>query len=217
MKKYISLLLVLVMAVALSTQVTRAEENADSNNAWREQINNTLKLEREKMRAEWQTKIEGLKDDAKEKMEGLRGKIKLEKNAAKAKLKELLVTGREKALERFNTAIERINGWKDKVDTKISELDEKGIDVEEAEALIETVEDKPASAESKVKEINALLATSIDELTLANKTKLRTLAQDTQTLIVEAHKALRDAIKSLKDQVKAQIQAKDDNKEDENE
>ena len=117
------------------------------------------------------------------------------------------IVGREKALERFDNAVERISEWQIKVEAKIAELEAKGVAVATAKDFLATSETKLTAAENKIVEINAVLAVSIDELTAENKTKLRTLAEETQTLVVEAHKALRDAIKSLKDEVRIKIEA----------
>ena len=46
------------------------------------------------------------------------------------------------------------------------------------------------------------METLMPQLTAEEKTTLRTLTQDTQTLVKEAHQALIDAIKSLKDNLK---------------
>ena len=51
----------------------------------------------------------------------------------------------------------------------------------------------------KITEMNALLAGSTNQLSAENKTKLRTLATETQALIKETHKTLGDAVKSLRE------------------
>jgi len=76
-----------------------------------------------------------------------------------------------------------------------------------AAEFVATAELKIEEARVKVAEANALLAASIDELTEEDRTKLRTLAQETQGLLREAHLALRDSIKALREAVKAKIDA----------
>ena len=61
-------------------------------------------------------------------------------------------------------------------------------------------------AKTKIAEANALLSLSIDELSTENRTTLRTLAQDTQTLLKNAHQSLNDAIKSLRDALKMKVE-----------
>mgnify|MGYP001564240338 FL=1 len=68
--------------------------------------------------------------------------------------------------------------------------------------MIVTAEAKLADIKTKITEANALLSNSVDELTKDNKTTLRNLTQEIQTLVNEAHRSLNDAIKLLKDTVK---------------
>ena len=70
-----------------------------------------------------------------------------------------------------------------------------------------TAETKLNDAKTKIIDANALLAVSVDKLSEENKAKLKTLAKDIQSLIKEAHKALNDSIKSLKDAVKIKMKA----------
>jgi hypothetical protein len=148
-----------------------------------------------------------LRDAAKQKLEALREQLKNEKDAAKARIKEARINGRENALQRFDAAVARISALKDRVNVRIAALEAKGVDVTNAKIFVATAETKLTAAAGKITEINALLAVSINELSAADKTKLRTLANDTQTLIKDAHQALRDAVKSLKDMLKIKMDA----------
>lgn len=226
MKKYIGLFAILLMTFFVTGKVLLAESSNE-----RDSITDDVKVEatddgdedtdvsevkttREILKKEIETKREAFKQEIelkretmKQKMEELKTKIKDEKDTIKAKAEEVRIVGREKALERFDNTIKRISEWQVKVEAKITELEAKDVSVTVAKDFLKISEEKLDVAEKKVIEINAVLASSIDELTQENKTKLRTLTQETQTLVVEAHKALRDAIKSLKDEVKAKIQA----------
>jgi hypothetical protein len=137
-------------------------------------------------------------------MDALKAGLKNEKNKAKAKIKELRITGREQALMRFDAAVVRINDLKDKVNAEIVKLDASGIDTTDAKNFVATAETKLATAQSNIAQASTLLSGSTNQLSAANKTQLQTLAKDTQTLIVDAHQALNDAVNSLKDAVKAQ-------------
>ena len=181
----------------------RKEENKAEVKVKREAAKEEVKLKKEEMQAEFKLKREALKnendarrEEIKQKMEDLREKIKEER-----------ITGREKALERFEAAVERMNTLKDRVNDYIIKLEAKGVDVANAKNFVATAETKLNAAVVKITEANTLLSASIDELTSEDKTKLRTLAQETQTLIKEAHQALNDAIKSLKEALKAKIEA----------
>ena len=179
MKKYLALFIVLVVAFTISTSVTQAENSS------------TYRSAREEM---------------KQKIEGLRAKIKDERDTAKARIKEVRITGRENSLQRFDFALERIINLKERINNQIIKLKEKGINVTNAKNFLEIANTKLDGAEEKITEINKLLTASIDELTLENKTKLRTLAMETQTLLKDAHLALNDSIKSLKDEVKVKLE-----------
>ncbi len=161
---------------------------------------------------EIQKKDETRREEVKNKLDTLKAKIGEEKDAAKAKIKEARVMGREQALERFDVALARMTGLKDKINTVIDKLSAKGVATTTAEGLTATAETKLGVITDKVAQIDALLTGSIDQLTPEDKTKLRTLAQETQTLIKEVHATLIDAIKSLKDEVKAKIEKEQEDK-----
>jgi len=207
MKKYISLFMVLAIMLVANVGMVRAEDDGDKEGWGEIKLKAEVKGDRDEARAEMRLKIETTREEMKQKMETLREKIKDEKDAIKAKMEETRIVGREKALERFDNAIERISEWQIKVEAKIAELETKGVVVTNAKNFLATSEAKLTAAENKIAEINAILTVSIEKLTLENKTKIRTLAGETQTLVVEAHKALRDAVKSLKDEVKIKLEA----------
>lgn len=230
MKKYIGLFIVLLLAFVVNIKSTRAEDTQDAASAIRDADRAALQLklgggqnekqaelkkQREVIRAEMEQKleeakikIEALRQEAKTKFQALKESIKNEKDAAKAKMAELRITGREQALIRFDNAVSRMNSLSDKLSALITKLSAKGINTTEAESYLGTAKAKIADVSNKIAQMNALLAKSAGELTAENKTTLRTLAQDTQTLIKEAHSALISGVKSLKDQVKATLETK---------
>ena len=195
MKKYLSLLgvsfFILALGFAVNLQSLRAEDgqgSGDDNNATPET----------EVRGDMNQKTETMRDQARAKMDALRAQIKKERDSKKAKIEELRITGREKALERFDKVVARLTELKDKVDATITKFEAKGLAVTDAQASVATFETKLTAAEAKLVEINTLLAGSTNQLSMDDKTKLRTLVKDTQTLIVEAHQALKDAVKSLR-------------------
>lgn len=235
MKKYLSLFIVLVLAFGVSVNNSYAREGDVGSD---DGLTPTQKIESEKARdvlkgkiedrkenigelkdkrAEIKTNIEATREDfkakreeAKQKMSDLREKLKGEKDRVKAKIKEARITGREKALARFDGAITRLNILKNRINAQIAKLEVKGVNVTDAKNFMATAQTKLDAADAKMAEINALLAVSIDQLSADNKTKLRTLAQDTQTLLKDAHDAMKDAVKSLKKQVKIKIDTRVD-------
>jgi hypothetical protein len=219
MKKYLSLFAVLALAFFINTSSLKAEDGAGilgTDVKLRTDLKAEVKSERAEVRADMNLKVQASREEARLRMEALREKIQGEKDEMRAKAQEMRIVGREKALERFDKIIENISNLKDRINAKISTLEEKGVDVTGAKGFIVEAETNLTAAKDKVTEINLLLAASIETLTLEDKTKLRTLTQEAQGFIVEAHKALRDAIKSLKDALRVKIQAEAETEVDSN-
>ncbi|OGI95555.1 hypothetical protein A2917_03320 [Candidatus Nomurabacteria bacterium RIFCSPLOWO2_01_FULL_42_17] len=205
MKKYlgfsVGLFVVLAMTFIANTQTAKAEISASVEARIKAKAD--FKITRQALEAEIKTK----REESKKKIEDLRAQIKTERDVMKAKMKEERIVGRERALHRFDGAVERMSNLTNKVEANITKLSGKGVDVTIAENLVATAELKLTGAKDKIAEANALLSASSDELTAENKTALRTLAKDIQALIKETHQALREAIKSLKDAVKIKMEA----------
>ncbi|HAS81028.1 MAG: Borrelia P83 multi-domain protein [Candidatus Nomurabacteria bacterium GW2011_GWE1_32_28] len=184
------------------TEEVRAQIEAKKEEAKQimEQAREKMKEAGEKIREEIQTR----REEAKTKMEELRTQIGEIKDAAKAKIAEERIVGREKALERFDKVVENINELKNKVNDQITKLEIKGVDITTAENFVLTSETKLNDAKIKITEINTLLAISVDQLSDTDKTTLKEQIQNIQTLVKEAHQALNDAIKSLRENVQAQ-------------
>ena len=210
MKKYLGLFLVLVMVLIVGTKVTRAISPLPDNNL------PVLPAQSIKP-GEGDNKIPvggfmtqgvaSLRIDAQLKMDNLKTKIAAEKNSITAKLELLRITMRGQALEKFDQAIERISGLDDDVNAKIADLEIKGVATIDGKNFATTAETSLSDAKNKITEINTLLGTSVSEITSADKTNLKTLTEDTQTLLKEAHQALSSAVKSLKNAVQTKIEA----------
>lgn len=216
MKKYLGLFIVLLLALVVNVNAIKAEDETSSDQkTTREELQKENREQRDVIKNERRDKIEEIKkqieatrEEAKQKMEALREKIKEEKNTIKAKIKEERVIGREKALERFDKAVEKISELKDKVSAQITKLEAKGVDVTNAKAFVIIAETKLTDTKTKIAEAHILLSTSIDQLSKENKTTLRNLTQEIQTLLKESHGALIDALKSLKNGVKVMREGK---------
>ena len=157
----------------------------------------------EKMREE----REALREGAKAKFQTLKEGIKNEKDQVRAKIKEARIIGREKVLAVFDKMTEKITNLKDRIVFQITKLEAKGVDTAKAEEFITVAEGKLGEAETKVAEINALLAISADQLSAENKASLRTLKEEVQNLIKETRQAFGNAVKSLKDSIQAKREA----------
>lgn len=195
-----------------SSPLIRLKENNDGEikieikGKTKNQIEESQKSLEVKIEAK-QKENENAREQAKQKMEDLKAEIKNEKDQVKAKEKEDRITGRENALEKFDNAVERISELKDRVNAAIVALEAKGVVTTDAKTFALTADTKLTNAKIKIVEAHALLVVSINELTPENKASLITLAQDIQTLIKDAHLALNNAVKSLKDAVKLKIEA----------
>ena len=178
----------------------------------REAMKGEIEVKKAKIKAEIKTKretihaeIKATRQEAKKEMEQLKAKIKEEKDVIKAEIKQTRITGRENALKRFDAKVLRISELKDKVNAQIVKLEAKGVDVSATEDFTETAETKLSDIKAKIAEANAILSNSIDKLTTENKTALRTIIKDIETLLNEARKSLSAGIKSLKEVVKIKM------------
>ncbi|MCX6752654.1 MAG: hypothetical protein NTZ87_04135 [Candidatus Nomurabacteria bacterium] len=187
MKKYLILFVVFAAVFTIGMKTVKAENSITPDVAT---IKQTVQAE-----------IKATRDEAKQKIEDLKTKIKNEKDVAKAKVAELRITGRENALQRFDEAVARIDDLKDKINVQIDRFSSKGMDTTDAKDFVATAETKLTDAKTKTGEAGVLLSASVSKLTADDKTKLKTLAEDIQTLIDDSHDALNNAIKSLKDTI----------------
>ncbi|KKP75488.1 MAG: hypothetical protein UR72_C0005G0005 [Parcubacteria group bacterium GW2011_GWC1_35_21] len=146
------------------------------------------------------------REEVKEEIEKKREEIKLKREEIKTEI-EIKREELKQKMRVFDNVIARLNLLKEKVSAQIIKLEAKGVDTIEAESLTAEAETKLDAAKAKIIEINALLAVSTNEISAENKTKLKTLRDETQVLIKDARNALKDAIKSLRDAVKAKREA----------
>jgi DNA repair exonuclease SbcCD ATPase subunit len=208
MKKYLNVFLILVLVFLISTSVAFAIATPSKND---KAMNLKEKSETEKMdlknkiqanKEEVKAEIEKTREEAKTKIEALKTKIQSEKDKKKAKISEDRILGREKALERFDKIINKLNTLKESVNSKITKLEARGINTDTAKKEVATVEAKIIEAKGKVAEISKILSESTNQLSKENKTKIRQLAQETQALLREVHQSLIKAIKYLRDTLK---------------
>lgn len=223
-KKYLSLAIVLVMALSVGVFSANAEDELERPEATttsytpgtqerrenikteREEVKKSIEVKKDELKAkreEVKNKIEAIREASKTKMEKMREALKLEKDKVKAKVKEERINNREQALKRFDLAIETITKNKERTNAHIVKVKALGVDTASTEATLATVDTKLTEAKSKIAEMNTLLATSVNEITKEQKDKLRTLTKDTQTLIKDAHNIIKTSVKTLKDAIKA--------------
>jgi hypothetical protein len=147
------------------------------------------------------SEIKITREEALKRMAELRASLKAEKNALKVKILEDRITGREKALERFDQAIERVENQKEKVEALIERFTAKGVETEKAVSLVTEADTKLYLAKEKTVEAHVLLSNSSEELTEEEKKVLQALSKEIQASIKTAHAKLNDAGKALKNAV----------------
>ena len=165
--------------------------------AKKEEIKQELEIEREKVSKD----LEAERADLKIKMDALKASIKNEKNATKAKAKEDIISGREKALERFDKIVSNMSDLKDRINTQITYFKTKNIDTSGAEAFIATAETKLNDIKAKIVIVYSLFSNSLNELGTADKTTLQNTTKDIQDIVSEVRDILNNAVQSLKDSI----------------
>ncbi|MEI7709273.1 MAG: hypothetical protein WCI76_00995 [bacterium] len=219
MKKYLGLFVILALALVIN--VAKAEVKATQGTSIKVDAEENIKLstpklkmdgerakklmEMRKTNATWDIKTNTKREQAKASLDTLKAGIKNEKDANQAKIKKLRLGMREQALGRFDNVVKNLDGLEQKITSFTDSLSGKGVDVSVALGFVTTADTKLTDAKDKISQIDALLSTSIEELSADDKAKLKTLAQDTQTLLKDAQAALKDAVKSLKGKVKLGI------------
>jgi hypothetical protein len=198
MKKYLGFPIVLFVALITIFSVNLSMVNAQSGLST--EATDTFKADKKDIRI--------LREQAQDKMQRLKTNLKTERDQNQMKAKEARITGRERALGKFDKAVEILTNAKNRIVLHIQKIEAiGGIDVTLAKSNVATAEIKIEEAKVKIAEIHVLLSVSIDALSLENKTILRELAQETQTLLKETHRLLRDTIKLLKEILKARRDA----------
>lgn len=149
------------------------------------------------------TEVKFTREDALRRFQELRDSLIGEEDEDKVKTIEERITGREKALERFNTVIEKAESQKEKVEALIIKFKTKGVEVEKAISLVAEAQTKIELAEENNLTAHDLLSASAEELTEEAKKELQTLSKDIQAAIKIAQAKLNDAAKALRDAVSA--------------
>jgi hypothetical protein len=154
-------------------------------------------------RNDMKDKMTALKDEAKAKIEALKAKVSLEKDAAKKKLLEARVESRTKVFDRFTSVASSLEKTQTSINLQISRAEAKGIDVSAAKAKMGEVDMHLKTAAQSMADASAILSASTNELSLSDKTKLADLATKIKTEFDAARTGGSDAIKLLKDALKA--------------
>ncbi len=126
------------------------------------------------------------------------GKMDREMEAAKSFIKM--------AGERMNNAIERLDKIEERLKQAVAKFKEKGIDTSDVDALLVTAQSKISLAKSAVAEAIAAVdaakpsstGTSTGQMTDTTRQTVKDAMEKAKNAIMDAHKALVDAISALK-------------------
>jgi ElaB/YqjD/DUF883 family membrane-anchored ribosome-binding protein len=187
MKKYLSIIMLASLVLSFSLTTFAKTDKGQNREEWK------------KTQEDFKVKIKANREEAKKSMEDLKTKIK-------TKIEGERIAKREDVLGKLDRATTRISDFIDKVNTHITDLGAKGVDVTEAQGFLDTAQIDITDAKAKIAEANGLLSTSVDTLTTDQKAQLKTLIQDIENLLKDARTSIISAVKSLKDAVKSKIE-----------
>jgi hypothetical protein len=190
MKKYSVLILVSIFTFFFGINITRADDSISP-------VNNIAPTETVKTADEVATS----RASAEQKMQDLKDSISNEKNQSKAKLEMDRITGREEALKKFDGAVKKISDLDEKVNTEINNMEAQGVNVIEAKNLIAIAESNLNEANEQIAETEDLFSNSANELGVADKDNLKTLAGNIQNLVTESYQTLGNAIGALENTI----------------
>jgi len=157
---------------------------------------------------------EEIKKEAAEKKVELQEKREENKKRLEERRREIIKAYMERILTRLNAAIERLEKIGDRLSSRLDKLEEKGVDVSAARALLENAR----QANNNAKEDLVLIKNSLDAVLEGDNPKtafedVRALLEEAKTSVREAHKALVEAIKTAKASVKSDGSTKSDEEE----
>ncbi len=188
----------------------RKEELKDRVEAKKSEMENMSEEEKQAMKAKAEAArkiLQEKKEVLKEKADKMREAAKTKMEALKAKAKDAAslrrYEGRENALHRFDNQVEKVTSLRNRLQTKITEVEAKGVDTTTAKTHVANADIKFEEAKTKIAEMNTVLASSTGELTTENKTKLQTLAKEVGALLKDAYNELNLGVKALKEAVLA--------------
>lgn len=139
-----------------------------------------------------QTDLESRRADQEEKREERR-------EALNERAKERIRAYAERIGKRFNAALDRISKMADRVDSRIDKFEERGLDMSDAQALVDTARAQVSDARSDVSDALAQIET------LLNSDNPREIFASVKELLVSAkesakaaHASLVEAVRSMK-------------------
>lgn len=159
---------------------------AGTSSAQREQ----MMQERTQVREERAEELEARREEKKEQL----------KENAKKRIRAHL----ERMIKRFRAALERLTGIADRLASRLDKMTERGIDVSQARTLLAQARTAIAAAEEAVNTLPATLDTILQGTGTPREmfTELQSAVQRVKESITAAHKALVEALKATKANVR---------------
>lgn len=142
---------------------------------------------------------EGILKEARDKNIDLEEKLEDRKNRLGEKKKKRIEAYMTRILKRLQAAVDRLKKLGDRIDTRLEKLEEKGVDVSKARALLADADLEIESAESDLLSIREAIKSVLDGDNPKDLFRdVRTLLKEAQSSVRGAHKALVEAIRAVK-------------------
>ncbi|MBU4480408.1 hypothetical protein KKG48_03130 [Patescibacteria group bacterium] len=194
--------------VSAETQL-KLKNNAEETTL-RERIQTKLQIfqnKKEESVEKINEKKEQLQERKEEKLQQIQEKRELRKEKLDEKLKERITKIANSIVSRFEKTLEKLVAVKNKVQTRIGEMEGKGFDMTEAKSLMEKVPVKIQEAQQKIENMkNAFNSASDSENPGEAFTSAKEVANIAKEGIKEAHKSIVDVIESIKASVRTRTQ-----------
>lgn len=182
----------------------RHQEFASSTRERREETKENIK----ELRAEFASTTKERRHEFREDIKKLRVEFasttQARRDAIKAnvaeRVKEQVIKHVERIERRLTAAIERFENLSDRMASRIEKLEEKGVDMTNAKALLATADAAIAQAETEVEAIGDALEQALqsENPKEAFTTLVRPAVTAAEEAVKEAHKALVEALRAVK-------------------
>lgn len=192
---------------SIQTNPVRVEPIKERNNAIRKRIENTADNAAERT-VEAKNLLEDKRNTLQERRSEVKEKLIEKKEERKKNLnektKERILAYTERIIKRLNIALDRFEKIAERVDSRISKLEEKfsddrGIDLSGAKVLLNVANEKIAEARNNISSIRDLATNAINtDNPKESFTEVQKFIKSAIDSLKDAHRALVEAIKAVK-------------------
>ncbi len=142
--------------------------------------------------------VEDMQERMMERRERFASTSILMKGEFSERVKEMVGKRAEHAASLFDAMVLRLRGLSERIDARIEVLKERGVDTEEAEALLADADEKIDDAETAIQAVKDAMSDALESETPREEMQnVRTLAQTAKEAVKAAHEALVEAITAL--------------------